>query len=173
MARTNNGPLSGTTGAVPYVYGQSRVGLGYRRWLIALALLAVCFALTLRLSLAQSELPMAPDVPTVSVSTDTTVTLAVSWSAPVNHGSAIIGYDLQYRTRSETTWTDGPQDQTGTSASITGLSTGSTYMVRVRATLASRTTPTTMLQRGFMTISGTLSASALAQRRVCSSFQKY
>ena len=57
----------------------------------------------------------------------------------VGHGQgkpAITSYDLQYRQGASGTWTNGPQDRTGTTAAITGLTAGTAYQVRVRATNA-------------------------------------
>ena len=80
------------------------------------------------------EPPAAPAAPTVSAST---TSLNVSWTAPANAGKpAITSYDLQYRQGASGTWTNGPQDRTGTTAAITGLSAGTAYQVQVRATNA-------------------------------------
>ena len=78
-----------------------------------------------------SDLPSAPGAP--SVAENGLDTLTVSWAEPENSGSAITGYDLQYRKTTEEEWTDGPQDQTGTSAQITNLEGDRGYHVRVRA----------------------------------------
>ena len=43
-------------------------------------------------------------------------------------------YDLQYRAGSSGSFTDGPQDVTGTSTAIASLSPGTSYQVQVRAT---------------------------------------
>ena len=80
------------------------------------------------------EPPAAPAAPTVSAST---TSLHVSWTTPANAGKpAITSYDLQYRQGASGTWTNGPQDRTGTTAAITGLSAGTAYQVQVRATNA-------------------------------------
>ena len=79
------------------------------------------------------EPPVAPDAPTVTGLTKTSI--EASWSAPANDGKpAIESYDVQYKKASETIWTDGPQDQTGTSVTIGGLVVGAEYDVQVRAT---------------------------------------
>ena len=79
-----------------------------------------------------NEPPGRPAAPTLSASTSTSLTMA--WTAPGNLGAPdITGYDLQYMETSETGFRDGPQNQTGTSASITGLKAGTEYQVQVRA----------------------------------------
>ena len=73
--------------------------------------------------------PAAPTAPTVAGVSGSSTSLAVSWSAPADNGSAITSYDLQYQQDGSTDWTDGPQDQTGLMAS-------NLYQVQVRATNA-------------------------------------
>ena len=80
------------------------------------------------------EPPAAPAAPTVEAAGPDRLT--VSWTAPDNAGRpAITVYHLQYRLSGELIFTDGPQDvpATDTSATITGLSAGTTYNVVVRA----------------------------------------
>ena len=58
----------------------------------------------------------------------------MTWTAPDNGARpAISSYDLRYRKSTDTSWTDGPQNETGTSAAITGLESGISYDVQVRA----------------------------------------
>ena len=81
------------------------------------------------------EPPSAPAAPTVSAVSGTTDSLSVTWTAPDNSGKPdIASYDLQYRKGTSGTWIDGPQDETGTSATIGGLDEDSAYQVQVRAT---------------------------------------
>ena len=82
------------------------------------------------------EPPLAPAAPTVTATPNTTDSLSVSWSAPSNTGRpAIDDYDLQYREGTSGSWTNGPQNQTGTSTTIAGLTAAPTvYQVQVRAT---------------------------------------
>ena len=81
------------------------------------------------------EPPSAPAAPTVSAVSGTTDSLEVTWTAPDNSGKPdIASYDLQYRKGTSGTWIDGPQDETGTSATIDGLDADSLYQVQVRAT---------------------------------------
>ena len=79
-----------------------------------------------------AEPPLEPEAPIVQGSA--TDTLSVYWRSPDNRGRpAIAGYDVQYRQGTSGTWIDGPQDETGTSAPIGGLSQETSYQVRVRA----------------------------------------
>ena len=81
-----------------------------------------------------AEPPLAPVAPNVSAGG--TTSLDVTWRTP-GHGNDgrpdIESYDLQYRQGTSGGWSDGPQDVTGTSATITGLAAGTSYQVRVRA----------------------------------------
>ena len=81
------------------------------------------------------ERPLAPAAP--SVSSASTTSLSVIWTAPDNTGRpSITGYDLQYRPGTSGTWMDGPQGLSGTSRSaiISGLNEDTPYQVQVRAT---------------------------------------
>ena len=79
--------------------------------------------------------PGAPGVVTNVVGTTGVGQISVTWSAPVsNGGSAITDYTVQYSSNSGSTWTtftDGVS--TATSATITGLSAGTSYTFRVLA----------------------------------------
>ena len=78
--------------------------------------------------------PGRPAAPSVSSVAGSTTSLLVTWTAPSNTGPAIDDYDLQYRQGTSGNFTDGPQDQTGTSATIPGLTANTLYQVQVRAT---------------------------------------
>ena len=92
---------------------------------------------TIRITNNTNEQPLAPTDVRVEATIGSTMSLDVSWTAPDNTGRpAITSYDLRYQKVTETAWTDGPQDVTGTSASITGLDQGTQYQVAVRATNA-------------------------------------
>ena len=82
-----------------------------------------------------NEPPLAPSTPRVTATPNTTDSLTVRWSAPSNTGRpAISSYDLQYREGTSGDWI-GPQNETGTSATITGLTAApAAYRVQVRAT---------------------------------------
>ena len=85
----------------------------------------------------QDEAPLTPAAPTVTPVTGSTTALAVSWTAPANTGRpGIDTYDLRYQKTTESTWTNGPQDRTGTGTSIGSLDAGTAYRVQVRATNA-------------------------------------
>ena len=82
-----------------------------------------------------AEPPLAPRAPTLSDGPDDGGSLDVTWKTPDNSGRPDIeSYDLRYRKSGAENWSNGPQDVTGTSASITGLEAGSDYQVQVRAT---------------------------------------
>ena len=82
-----------------------------------------------------NEPPSAPAAPTVAATSGSTTSLDVSWTAPANSGKpAITSYDLQYRAGASGSFTDGPQNVTGTSTTIASLSPGTSYQVQVRAT---------------------------------------
>ena len=74
--------------------------------------------------------------PSVSPTGGSTTGLDVSWQAPGN--TTIVSYDVQYREGDSGSFTDGPQDVTGTSTStsIPGLMMNTSYQVQVRATSA-------------------------------------
>ena len=81
--------------------------------------------------------PLPPTTPRVNSDPNAPTSLSASWGAP-DHGAGnppISGYDLRYSTDGST-WTDGPQAVTGTSATITDLTEGTAYQVQVRATTA-------------------------------------
>ena len=82
-----------------------------------------------------NEPPSAPGAPTVAATSGSTTSLDVSWTAPANSGKpAIASYDLQYRAGTSGSFTDGPQNVTGTSTAIASLNSGTSYQVQVRAT---------------------------------------
>ncbi len=62
--------------------------------------------------------------------------LTIAWAAPGDtggRGARITGYDVAYKTTSETNWTNHTHSGTTTRAEITNLTNGTTYDVRVRA----------------------------------------
>ena len=77
--------------------------------------------------------PGRPAAPSVSSVAGSTTSLFVTWTVPTNTGPAIDNYDLQYRQGTSGSWT-GPQNETGTSETITGLTANTLYQVQVRAT---------------------------------------
>ena len=80
------------------------------------------------------EPPGAPAEPLVKAAGATS--LSAMWTAPLNTGPAIDGYDLRYKVEGAAGWTDGPQNLTATTGSVTGLAEDTTYKVQVRATNA-------------------------------------
>ena len=85
----------------------------------------------------QNEPPPVMNKPVVTATANSTTSLEVSWTAPSNPGRPRIGsYDLQYRVGSNGGFSNGPQDQTGSSAAIGNLTADTEYEVRVRATNA-------------------------------------
>ena len=85
------------------------------------------------------EPPSAPAAPTVRPTKDTSRSLDVSWSAPRNAGPPITGYDIRYRKGESGDFTilepnsDGRTNTGETSATLTGLESGTDYQVWVRA----------------------------------------
>ena len=80
------------------------------------------------------EQPATPGAPTVSATANSDTSLDVRWTAPgLNGGPAITGYDLQYRQGTSGSFTNGPQNVSGTSTAIAGLTAGTAYQVQVRA----------------------------------------
>ena len=81
------------------------------------------------------EPPARPVAPSVSSVANSTTSLSVTWTAPSTTGRpAIANYDLRYRQGTSGGWTDGPQNVSGTSATISGLSANTLYQVQVLAT---------------------------------------
>ncbi len=96
-------------------------------------MVSVTAAVTINIANNRNETPLAPDAPTVTATSGSTTSLDVRWMAPENTGRpTITGYDLRYRAGTSGGWTDGPQDVSGTSASIAGLTAGTAYEVQVR-----------------------------------------
>ena len=81
-----------------------------------------------------NEQPGRPAAPSVGATANSDTSLDVSWTAPgLNGGPAITGYNLQYRQGTTGSFTNGPQNVSGTSAMISGLTAGTSYQVQVRA----------------------------------------
>ena len=83
-----------------------------------------------------AEPPAKPAAPTVSANSATPTTkIDAAWTAPDMTGKpAITDYDVRYRKVGDSTWTQHSFSGTGTSTAITGLTSGKTYEVQVRAT---------------------------------------
>ena len=82
------------------------------------------------------EPPDRPAAPSVTATAGTTDSLSVNWTAPSNTGPAIDNYDLRYRQGTSGSWINGPQNVSGASATISGLTEGTSYQVQVLATNA-------------------------------------
>ncbi|MFN9369178.1 MAG: fibronectin type III domain-containing protein [Planctomycetia bacterium] len=72
------------------------------------------------------------DAPTNVVGTPADRQVSLTWTAPPNGGSAITGYRVEYRSSGGSTWTPGGTSTT-TSATVTGLTNGVSYVFRVAA----------------------------------------
>ena len=95
----------------------------------------ISFAVVAATAPPQNRAPDTPDTPDVSVQDSTS--LSVSWTEPASDGgSTITGYRVQWK-EAAGSW-DTPEDvseeaATGTSHTITGLTDGTEYSVRVLA----------------------------------------
>ena len=95
----------------------------------------ISYAVVAATALPQTRAPDAPGAPDVSAHDSTS--LAVTWTAPASDGgSAITGYKVQWKEAADS-W-DTPEDvseeaATGSSHTITGLTDGTEYSVRVLA----------------------------------------
>ncbi len=78
---------------------------------------------------------LRPDAPVLTV-TPGNVKLDLSWTVPSGNGSAITGYNIQYRVKTSNDWSQWTHTGTGTTASITSLTNDTAYEVRVGATNA-------------------------------------
>ena len=145
--------LTAPTGSLVLVVGSERFSLARadtindnnRRW--DSSGLSWSTGDTIELRLVEAFLPLAPAAPEVNGVGDSETSLKVTWSEPNNAGRPpITYYDLRYRTSRTGTggWLDGPQDQTGTNATIMGLTAGTQYDVQVRASNA-------VVRRGILT----------------------
>lgn len=59
--------------------------------------------------------------------------VALNWTVPNDGGSPLLGYVVQYRAVSASSWQSLPEPGTGSSATVTGLTNGTTYEFRVSA----------------------------------------
>ena len=81
-----------------------------------------------------NEPPGKPGIPNVGpASTNGHTALSVSWNAPSNRGSAITGYDVQYRKNGTGSWLSTNVSASGTGATISNVTPDSNYQARVRA----------------------------------------
>ena len=76
----------------------------------------------------------APGIPTNLVLTPGDAQIEVAWAAPSsNGGSAITGYDLDYKLSSSSNWINTTHSGTGRTFTITSLTNGADYDIRVAA----------------------------------------
>ena len=81
-----------------------------------------------------AEKPAAPDAPTVSAPDGSRTSLLATWTTPdVNGGPPITGYEVEYRQGTSGVWVPWPHGGTDTTTTITELSAGNDYQVRIRA----------------------------------------
>ena len=104
---------------------------------------------SITVSIAVTDVDEPPAAPVVQVDTASPVSLNVTWLAPATPGRpAVSNYDLRYKLTGESTFIDGPQDVSGTSATIGELIPASSYDVQVRATNAEGDGPWSASQPG-------------------------
>ena len=94
-------------------------------------------AITVTVTDVDGEAPSAPSAP--AISNVTAGGFTASWTEPANPGPAITNYEVQYREGTSGTWTDAGHSGTDLSVAVTGLTAGTVYQVRVRATNAEGT----------------------------------
>ena len=75
--------------------------------------------------------PAAPAAPTVSKTDGTSLT--VTWTEPANAIPAVTDYDVRYRRKGDTAWTDHPHEGTALTTTITGLMQGASWEAQVAA----------------------------------------
>ena len=80
------------------------------------------------------EPPAQPNPPSVWSVSGNKTTLSVRWRPPSNTGPSITGYALRYRESLTVMWSDGPENLTRTTATLTELAEDTEYEVQVMAT---------------------------------------
>ena len=90
--------------------------------------------ITVNIAVTNVDPPGKPGTPTVAAaSVGGHNTLSVTWAAPANAGTAISGYNAQYRAGTGGAWSGIARSVSGTAATVSGLTPGTTYQVQVRA----------------------------------------
>ena len=77
-----------------------------------------------------TEAPGGPGIPAV---TEARHCLSLRWDAPPNAGPPVTDYDVEYREPDTAEFRDWAHDGVATAATISGLTSGTSYEVRVRA----------------------------------------
>ena len=78
--------------------------------------------------------PVAPSRPTAPTASRDDGQVELTWTAPANGGSAITDYEIDYSSDNGTTWTTFTDGVSATaSATVTGLTNGTSYRFRIRA----------------------------------------
>ena len=87
------------------------------------------------LDIAAFGLPAGPTAPRSPIATAGSKRVALTWTAPASaNGAVITDYVVQYRKAGTATWKTFPDGvRTTRSATVTGLASGTTYELRVRA----------------------------------------
>ena len=81
-----------------------------------------------------AEKSAKPAKPRLAAVTGTPTSLTATWRKPgLNGGPEITGYNLQYKLSSASMWSDFTHSGTEVTATITGLTAGMSYQVRVQA----------------------------------------
>jgi hypothetical protein len=84
---------------------------------------------------ASSSVPSAPSNLTASADAITAsgAGISLAWNAPADNGAAISSYHIQCKATADASWAEGPSVGTLAAASISGLTAGTAYSVRVSA----------------------------------------
>ena len=135
-------PLAGSGRAIPLTAPSAAGTYYYGACVDAVAgesdLTNNCSSVTMAVTVTTPPPPPPPTPPppppvVARVTETSTTSLTVSWTAPTANGTPFTGYDLRYRQGSTGEFMEGPQDVTGTSATIEGLIPGTEYEVQVRS----------------------------------------
>ena len=76
--------------------------------------------------------PAAPEAPTVSKTDGRS--LVVTWNDAESARAAVTDYDVRYRRKGDTAWTEHPHTGTARTATISGVLQGASWEAQVRAT---------------------------------------
>ena len=81
-----------------------------------------------------NDSPDAPEMPTVTPTTNTSGSLDVMWDAPADNNSPILYYEVQHKATDATDWVvPNTRVLSGTSHTFTGLTDGTSYDFQVQA----------------------------------------